>query len=251
MNTMLNKIKEGFFIGLGIFLFFGVLFGLVYAVGFHTADEVIGGTFNGNYSFTNGLTIKQNCHPNFSQNALNLDYCLATNNTIRIQGGNVGGYNNLSLNPYGGNVGIGTLTPVTKLSINGNISAKAICDETGSNCQNLSSGSIGGSYALITVNGGVNIGLNQRHIETNPFGIDTPVIVQAEIFYNGVWSDTGFIHEGGGYGVQANYVEGVGIVVQTGQSSLLAGAAASMGGGHGQSSTTSSAPSRVHIWKLG
>ena len=31
-----------------------ILFGLVYAAGFHSASEVFSGTFSGNYSFMNG-----------------------------------------------------------------------------------------------------------------------------------------------------------------------------------------------------
>ncbi len=49
---------KGVKIGVGflttIILTFFLLFGLVYAVGFHTANEILEGTFNGNYSFING-----------------------------------------------------------------------------------------------------------------------------------------------------------------------------------------------------
>lgn len=54
---MLKKTKEGFFLGLGVFLFFGILFGLSWAVGFHTADEIVSGSFNGNFDFSSANVI--------------------------------------------------------------------------------------------------------------------------------------------------------------------------------------------------
>lgn len=47
---------------------------------------------------------------------------------------------NISLNPEGGNVGIGTTTPQSKLDVNGGIRATEICDEAGTNCKDISSG---------------------------------------------------------------------------------------------------------------
>lgn len=53
----MGKVFDGFKIGFGIFLFFCILFGLVFATGWHTADEIFGGTFSiGIYSFE-GSTI--------------------------------------------------------------------------------------------------------------------------------------------------------------------------------------------------
>lgn len=49
-----KDILKGFKFAFGFTLFFGFLFGVVYAVGFHTADEILSGTFMGNYSFMNG-----------------------------------------------------------------------------------------------------------------------------------------------------------------------------------------------------
>lgn len=52
---------------------------------------------------------------------------------------------------------------------------------------------------------------------TNPFGASTPVSVTAEIQYNGVWCDVGWVYSAAGtFGVRAMYVEGQGIVVKTG-----------------------------------
>ena len=57
---MIKKIRDGFFFGLGIFLFFGLIFGLVWAVGFHSAEEILGGTFLGNYVFNGNVEFEKN-----------------------------------------------------------------------------------------------------------------------------------------------------------------------------------------------
>lgn len=59
MKTNMDKdIFKGLKIGFGflgaIFMTSLVLFGVVYAVGFHTPSEIVQGTFSGNYSFMNG-----------------------------------------------------------------------------------------------------------------------------------------------------------------------------------------------------
>lgn len=57
---MKNTILEGFKFGFGIFLFFGIIFGIAFAVGFHTADEILGGNFSGNFIFENNVTFQGN-----------------------------------------------------------------------------------------------------------------------------------------------------------------------------------------------
>lgn len=52
---MNQDILKGFKFAFGFFLFFGILLGLVYAVGFHTADEILGGKFIGNYVFNGSV----------------------------------------------------------------------------------------------------------------------------------------------------------------------------------------------------
>ena len=94
-----------------------------------------------------------------------------------------------------------------------------------------------------------NIAINNRYVLPNPFGNNTPVICIAEVFANNKWADSGFVYSGGGYGTMASYVQGEGIVVQTG------GIAVSMtsrdsGSGHGTGSTITSAPCRVFVRKL-
>lgn len=94
-----------------------------------------------------------------------------------------------------------------------------------------------------------NITVNTRYVLPNPFGDGTPVICWAEVFLNGVWSITGWAYGSGGYGTKASYVQGVGIVVQTG-STAIAAPSVNSGGGHGISSPITSAPCRVFVRKL-
>ncbi len=88
---------------------------------------------------------------------------------------------------------------------------------------------------------------DQRYLLANPFGINIPVKVTAEVFLNGVWSDTGFSHSSG---ISAKYVQGQGIVVQTG-GDAISGLSNVNGGGHDLTgSNVTSAPAfRVHVWK--
>lgn len=49
---MINNFLKGIQIGLGFIFIIGLLFGIVFAVGFHSADEILGGIFLGDYKFT-------------------------------------------------------------------------------------------------------------------------------------------------------------------------------------------------------
>lgn len=92
-----------------------------------------------------------------------------------------------------------------------------------------------------------------RTVKANPFGNNTPVITRAEIQLNGQWSYPGFIYSSGssGYGTEATYVEGLGIVVQTGIASVTPTDSGHGGSGiPGPGSALTSAPCRVHVWKL-
>jgi hypothetical protein len=55
---MLKDFFKGINIGLGILFIFALIFGVVYAVGFHSASEIIGGTFNGDYTFNGSVSIE-------------------------------------------------------------------------------------------------------------------------------------------------------------------------------------------------
>lgn len=47
---------KGLKIGAGFITILGILFGIVFAVGFHTAEEILGGTFSGNFVFDDNVT---------------------------------------------------------------------------------------------------------------------------------------------------------------------------------------------------
>lgn len=64
----MGKIIDGIKFALGIFIFFGILFGMVFAVGFHSANEILDGTFLGNYTFTGN--VKYNGAVDFSNSSL-------------------------------------------------------------------------------------------------------------------------------------------------------------------------------------
>lgn len=93
---------------------------------------------------------------------------------------------------------------------------------------------------------------NSRYVLPNPFGNETPVIVWAEIFNMNKWANSGFVFAQGGYGTVASYVQGEGIVVQTG-SIDIGSTSANTGGGHGTPvlpNFIGSAPCRVFVRKL-
>lgn len=101
-----------------------------------------------------------------------------------------------------------------------------------------------------------NLAINSRYVLTNPFGANTPVHVTAELLLDGKWANPGFGSNIGtgtsSLGTAAHYVQGEGIVVQTGNIAI-ANSSVLVGGGHGRTSTTSvtSAPCRVFIQKVG
>lgn len=99
-----------------------------------------------------------------------------------------------------------------------------------------------------------NVAINSRYVLTNPFGINVPVECWAEIFTNNRWARTGFMYgsngsSSGGYGTTASYVQGEGIVVQTGGNAVLTTSSTS-GSGHNIAAVITSAPCRVFVRKL-
>lgn len=99
-----------------------------------------------------------------------------------------------------------------------------------------------------------NIAINTRYVLLNPFGVNVPVECWAEIYWNGRWASTGWVYatttSSGGYGVNASYVQGEGIIVQTGNIALVATRAYEGGGGHGNTTLTVSAPCRVFVRRI-
>lgn len=101
--------------------------------------------------------------------------------------------------------------------------------------------------------------LSERKVMDNPFGINQPVEVVAEIQRTDLsslpqprWGETGWIYaNGGGYGVKASYMEGEGIVVQCGNLSM-GNNSTQTGSPHQITSTANvnNLPVRVHVRKI-
>ena len=114
----------------------------------------------------------------------------------------------------------------------------------------------GAPNELVSAELPANITINTRYVLTNPFGVNVPVIGWAEVFYNNKWAQAGFVYNASadaGYGVCFDYVQGEGVIIQTGSAELLASISSKTGSGHGKTVTTvvTSAPCRVFIQKLG
>lgn len=101
-----------------------------------------------------------------------------------------------------------------------------------------------------------NVAINTRYVLANPFGINTRVHVTVELYLNGKWADPGYDGNTGtgavSAGVSGFYVQGEGIVIQTG-TKFVSAQSSLVGGGHGVTSNagTTSAPCRVAISKWG
>lgn len=94
-----------------------------------------------------------------------------------------------------------------------------------------------------------NVAITTRYVLPNPFGNNTPVICIAELFINNKWAEAGFVYSDEGYGTMASFVQGEGIVVQTGGGAVSTRSRHS-GSGHGTTLVTASAPCRVFVRKL-
>lgn len=74
---------------------------------------------------------------------------------------------------------------------------------------------------------------NSSYTLENPFGVNTPVDCVAEIFVNDRWSRVdGVYNQPNGLGTGAFYVQGVGIILQTGSYAMMIGSKLSLSG-HG------------------
>lgn len=100
--------------------------------------------------------------------------------------------------------------------------------------------------------------LSQRKVMANPFGVNQPVEVIAEIQRTDLsslpqprWGESGWIYANGGYGVKASYMEGEGIVVQCGNVSM-GNTSTQTGSPHQITATTivNNVPVRVHVRKI-
>lgn len=112
-------------------------------------------------------------------------------------------------------------------------------------------------FTIIYPNGGTeaspaNIEKANRYIENNPFP-GHMVICQAELFVDGKWGSTGWIYSNGGQGTSANHLMlDDKIIIQTGGANILTASSSNGGNPFGKTTTTpSSLPCRVKVWKVG
>ena len=110
-------------------------------------------------------------------------------------------------------------------------------------------------YVMLYPNGTpaapATIAANSRVLVDNPFP-GAPVIPIAEVLFNGIWSDPGFLFgSGAGYGTKASKVDvGDKIAIQTGSLQVLA-ASAQAGGGHNATVNASGPlPYRLRVWRI-
>lgn len=99
-----------------------------------------------------------------------------------------------------------------------------------------------------------NVEANRRYVLPNPFGVNTRVSAVLELYVNGRWAEPkmdGLSGSGiAAYGAYATYVQGEGIVIQTGSTAVLV-VSNQTGGGHGYTGASlTSAPCRVFVCKL-
>lgn len=151
--------------GIGFCLVLGFI-GIIFASGWHYADEIFPGTFVGNYTFDGNVLINETSGGNGiklideqSHAGLIIDGAESFNSYIdfKINGSKKSNIyydsNNVefkinteiiktSINSNGGNVGIGKSDPQSALDVGGTIRAEQLCDETGSNCNDISAGII-------------------------------------------------------------------------------------------------------------
>lgn len=97
----MKKFFDGIKIGLGIIFSFSILFSLVYAIGFHNANEILGGTFLGDYKFSGKVEIGD-----LKLNHSNLVCDLTREGNIRYNGTSFQGCNGSNWNVLSEDVSI-------------------------------------------------------------------------------------------------------------------------------------------------
>ena len=93
---------------------------------------------------------------------------------------------------------------------------------------------------------------NQRIEIENPYKGHN-VYAVAEIYFNNVWGETGFVYEGGAYGIKATQIQGENtdkIVVQAGSAYVMTWSTSSGNGFNYNTSNVASAPFRVKVFCL-
>jgi hypothetical protein len=117
----------------------------------------------------------------------------------------------------GGNVGIGTAAPAAKLDVAGIIRATDICDETGANCKDISTGwGSGGSVTSVVAGTGllggnittagtlnVDVGTNTGQIVQMVTGNKLPAVDASNLINLNIAGSNGFISGGNSFGAAA------------------------------------------------
>lgn len=85
-----------------------------------------------------------------------------------------------------------------------------------------------------------------RLVLPNPFGNNTPVRVEVQTFLNNKWGVTGFIFSSAGLGVYGGWVQGEGIIVQSG--AYTASDSTTTGGTHGFTGGNITTPLPVRVF---
>jgi hypothetical protein len=114
-------------------------------------------------------------------------------------------------------------------------------------------------FTIIYPNGGseaspANVTTNSRYVETNPFP-GYYVKCEAEMLFNSNWAAPFFDGNGGtgsnGYGIMASQLNDNSIIVQTGATGVSTHSNQNGAAFGDNSSTPTSAPCRVKVWKIG
>lgn len=108
-------------------------------------------------------------------------------------------------------------------------------------------------YALVTTSS--NLALNSRMVLTNPFGANTPVVVECEIFHatSQKWVTTPWVSglsSSNTYGVLAAYSEGEGIILRSAPVGFVAANPVSGSSQEFSGNYTTPSPIRVHVFKV-
>ncbi len=99
------------------------------------------------------------------------------------------------------------------------------------------------------------VSISTRYVLTNPFGENCEVV--SEVYYNNLWSNTGWVFAQGGsvgysYGAEATIASNSSnpdVIVQTGNKGINADSV-NAGGGHGSTGYVTSAPCRVWCYPV-
>lgn len=96
----MGKVLDGIKFGFGFILVISFIFGIVFAIGFHSAEEILGGTFSGNFIFEDNVTFNGNVS-GISSGGVPSDAMLTFPTSCPLGYTIVGGINMNKVNPSG------------------------------------------------------------------------------------------------------------------------------------------------------